>query len=216
MQDLTSRNRECCSDDLTGKYNDTNLGTDHDIHKWQEQIIKDSQNATQQVANTRGGAGHVHSRGEDAPKSSRRRCRERKLIQTTINLAKINQTCLFEILEIQCSAEVTQQVSNTQRPAEDCISQDEIKQRTVEQVESMHDQHDQYDVHAVKMEQSKIKNTVQRTNPILEKIRCDAKPSSQLSSRAETAKEQHEWTSSLSVRNDWCQRCKSHRKRQTP
>ena len=189
MMDLTRRNRECCSDDPTGKYSETNLGTDHVIHKWQEQIIKDSQNTTQQVANTRGGAGHAQrwrsskswtqSRWRRS-KSSRRRCKERKLIQTTINLAKINQTCLFEILEIQCSAEVTQQVSNTQQPAEDCISQDEIKQRTVEQVESMHDQHDQYDVHAVKKEQSKIiKNTVQSTNPIIldkiDQVRCKAK-----------------------------------------
>ena len=59
MKDLTRRNRESWSDDPTGKYSETNLGTDHNIHKWQEQIIKDTPNTTQQVANTLGGAGHA-------------------------------------------------------------------------------------------------------------------------------------------------------------
>ena len=60
MKDLTSRNRENCSDDPTGKYSETNLGTEHDLHKWQEQINKVSQNTTtQQVENTRDGAGHA-------------------------------------------------------------------------------------------------------------------------------------------------------------
>ena len=46
------------------------------------------------------------------------------------------------------------------------INLTKIKQRTVEQVVNIHAQHD---VRAVKMEQSKIiKNTVQRTNPIIQ------------------------------------------------
>ena len=72
-------------------------------------------------------------------------------------------------------SKVTQQVSNTTRPAEDCISQDEIKQRSVEQVVNTHAQHD---VHAVKMDGRVqiIKNIVQRTNPIIQEkinqVRC--------------------------------------------
>ena len=101
-------------------------------------------------------AGREHSRGEDAQNPQEDDARREKLTQTTIKLAKVNQTCLFEIPQIQCSeaddSKITPQVSNTQQSVEDCISQDEIKQRTVEQVEGMHDQHDQYDVHAVKME----------------------------------------------------------------
>ena len=74
-------------------------------------------------------------------------------------------------------SKVAQQVSNTQRPVEDCVSRDRIKQRTVAQVVSMHAQHD---VHTEKMEQSKIiKNTVQRKNPIIQEkinqVRCKAK-----------------------------------------
>ena len=77
-------------------------------------------------------------------------------------------------------SKITQQVPSTQEPAEDCVSQDRIQQRTVEQVVGMHDQHDQHDVHTVKMEQSKIiKNTVQRKNLIIQEkihqLRCKAK-----------------------------------------
>ena len=56
MKDLTSRDRGHCSHCPTGTYSETNPGTDHDIHKWQEQIIRDSQYAAnthaQQVVNT--------------------------------------------------------------------------------------------------------------------------------------------------------------------
>ena len=67
-----------------------------------------------------------------------------------------------------------QQVSNTQRPVEDCVSQDRIKQRTVEPVVNMHAQHDD---HTVKMEQSKIIRTPCREiiqPPKRRSIRCDA------------------------------------------
>ena len=77
-------------------------------------------------------------------------------------------------------SKITQQVSNTQRPVEDCVFRDGIKKRTVEQVVGMHDQYDQHDVHTVKMEHPTIiKNTVQRKNPIVQErinqVRCKAK-----------------------------------------
>ena len=67
--------------------------------------------------------------------------------------------------------------SRTLKDQSKTVSQDRIKQRTVEQVVNMHAQHD---VHTVKMEQSKIiKNTVQRKNPItqeeINQVRCKAK-----------------------------------------
>ena len=67
------------------------------------------------------------------------------------------------------ASKITQQVSNTQGPAEDSLYQ----------VVGMRDQHDQHDVHAVQMEHSKIiKNIVQRTDPIIleniNQVRCKA------------------------------------------
>ena len=58
MKDLTSKNRESYSDDPTGTYCETNPGLKH--HKWQEQIIKDSQHHVEDPAS------REHSRGEDA------------------------------------------------------------------------------------------------------------------------------------------------------
>ena len=85
-------------------------------------------------------------------------------------------TCRLRQKQIIRVSKITQQVSNTQGPAEDCVSQDRIKQRTVEQVVNMHAQHD---VHTVKMGPSRRRS-----------IWCDAKPSSQHSSHAETVEEQ--------------------------
>ena len=136
MKDLTSRNRESCSDDPTGTYSETNPGLTH--HQRSEQVIKDSQHhatsckhawwcwtcATlkiQQVVNTVEVKTLKISQEDDAR-------REREFIQTTINLVKINQTCLIEILQFSAQqkqitrvSKITQQVSNTQGPAEEIV-----------------------------------------------------------------------------------------------
>ena len=129
------------------------------------------------------------SRGEDAHKSSRRRCRERRLIQTTINLSKIKQVIkLFEILQIQYSAEADHQSFGNHTAS---LGHARIQQRTLEQVVNVHVMHN---VHAVKMEQSKIiKNTVQRTNhqEKINQMRCKAKLTAFKPCR--NRGEQHEW-----------------------
>ena len=118
------------------------------------------------------------------------------LIQTTINLAKINQTCLIEIPQIQCSAEAdSPEFRKSHRKSR--TRKDQSKIVYLETRSSSE--------HTVKMEQFKIvKNIVQRTNPnIQEKInqvRCRSKFAH--SSRAENVEEQHGWNMSLSVRND--------------
>ena len=60
----TSRDRESCSHDPTGTSSETILVTDQDIHKWQEQIIKNSQNHT--LRTLADPASREHSCGEDA------------------------------------------------------------------------------------------------------------------------------------------------------
>ena len=90
------------------------------------------------------------------------------MIQTTINLSKIKQVIkLFEILQVRYSAEADRQSPEDHTES---LEHARIPQRTVEQVVDVHAPRN---FHTVKMEQSKIiKNTVQRTNPIIqEKIK---------------------------------------------
>ena len=123
------------------------------------------------------------------------------MIQTTINLSKV------EILQFQCSAEADHQSfrksHSKSRTRQDqpkmCISQDEIKQRSVEQVVNTHAQHD---VHAVKIDGRVQDHKEQCTenesdHPGEDQSGALQKPSSQQSSRAKTVEEQHECGISL-------------------
>ena len=117
------------------------------------------------------------------------------MIQTTINLAKINQVIKqVEILLIRSSAEADHQSFENRaaslehaKASRKCVSQDRIEQQVV----NMNAQHD---VHTVKKEQSKIiKNTVQ--NPIIQEkinqMRSKAKFTAFKPSR--NRGKQHEW-----------------------
>ena len=95
-----------------------------------------------------------------------------------------------EIVQIQYSAEVDHQCFENPTAS---LGHARIQQRTIEQVVNVHDLHN---VHAVKMEQYKIiKNTVQRTNPIIQEkinqMRCKAKLTAFKPCR--NRGEQHEW-----------------------
>ena len=137
-------------------------------------------------------------------KSSRRRCRETRWIQTTINLAKINQVIKqVEILEIQYSAEADHQSFENRAASLEHAKTSRSLWIQLRTVVGMHDQHDQHDVHTVMMEHPKIiKNTVKNKNPIIQEksIRCDAKPSSQHSSK--NRGRAIEWKMSLSALKD--------------
>ena len=84
-------------------------GTDHQVFSKPHNKLR-TRVVVLDMHNVEDPASREHSRGEDAQKSSRRRCKERRLIQTTINLTKINQMSKqVETPQIQCSAEADHQ-----------------------------------------------------------------------------------------------------------
>ena len=166
----TNRDRWSCSNNPTGTYSETNLGTDRETDMPQVAATDQQEFHLLETRNVEERASRELNRGEDAHKSSRRRCRERRLIQTTINLAKINQTCLIKILQIQYSAD-HQSFENRAASLEHaktsrrlCISRQDQAANCWTSCE-----------HASKV----IKNTAQRKNPItqeeINQVRCKAK-----------------------------------------